>query len=213
VKVLVVTDKVVDFIYSPRVKQNLGDVELILSCGDLPYYYLDYIMSMLDVPLFYVHGNHDVPIEYSHSGKECTYPPGGANVHLTLSYWRGLSVVGLEGSIRYKPDGAHQYTNSEMWQRAFLLAPLLLYHRAKTGKPVDVLLTHAPAYAIHDGKDRAHVGFRSFLWLMRQFAPRYLLHGHRHVYDPLEVTETRYHRTTIINAYPYKVLEIGIDEP
>ena len=39
---------------------------LILACGDLPYYYLEYIVGLLDVPLFYVHGNHDkvvAPIE------------------------------------------------------------------------------------------------------------------------------------------------------
>jgi hypothetical protein len=43
---------------------------------------------------------------------------------------------------------------------------------------------------------------------MERFRPRYLLHGHRHVYNPLEITETRYESTTIINVYPYKVLEI-----
>ena len=43
---------------------------------------------------------------------------------------------------------------------------------------------------------------------MRQFKPRYLLHGHRHVYNPLEITETEYEQTTVINVYPYKMLEI-----
>jgi hypothetical protein len=43
---------------------------------------------------------------------------------------------------------------------------------------------------------------------MERFRPRYLLHGHRHIYNPLEVTETQYEGTTIINVYPYKVLEI-----
>jgi len=43
---------------------RFGDVELVLSCGDLPYYYLEYIVSMLNVPLLYVHGNHDAPPEY-----------------------------------------------------------------------------------------------------------------------------------------------------
>ena len=52
------------------------------------------------------------------------------------------------------------------------------------------------------------LGFKSFLWLMERFRPRYLLHGHRHVYNPLEVTETQYEGTTVINVYPYKVLEI-----
>lgn len=209
-RILVVTDQVVDFIYSPRIKQHLGDVELILSCGDLPYYYLDYIVSMLNVPLFYVHGNHDVPVEYCHEGSHRTGPPGEGNLHCRLARWQGLSMIGLEGSVRYKPEGEHQYTNFQMWQKTLTILPLLIYHRLTTGRPVDVLVTHAPAYGIHDGKDRTHVGFRSFLWLMERFRPRYLLHGHRHVYDPLEVTETKYYETTVMNVYPYKILEIDV---
>jgi hypothetical protein len=30
------------------------------------------------------------------------------------------------------------------------------------------------------------------------------------VYNPLEVTETQYEQTTVINVYPYKVLEIDV---
>lgn len=212
-KVLVVTDKVVDSIYGPRLKDIAGGVELILSCGDLPYYYLDFIVSTLNVPMFFVHGNHDVPIEYCCDGEHRRGPQGGTNVHCKVASWRGLSVVGLEGSVRYKPEGDHQYTNFEMWQRTFSVVPALAYHQATTGRTVDVLLTHSPAYGIHDGTDRTHVGFRSFLWLMERFRPRYMFHGHRHVYNPLEVTETQFHQTTVINVYPYKVLEIDLERP
>jgi predicted phosphodiesterase len=62
-KILTVSDKVVDFIYSPQLKEKFGDVELVLSCGDLPFYYLEYIVSILNVPLFYVMGNHDKKVE------------------------------------------------------------------------------------------------------------------------------------------------------
>ena len=31
-----------------------------MGCGDLPDYYLDYIASMLNVPLTLVPGNHDL---------------------------------------------------------------------------------------------------------------------------------------------------------
>ena len=30
-----------------------------MSCGDLPFDYLEYLVSRLDVPLLYVPGNHD----------------------------------------------------------------------------------------------------------------------------------------------------------
>jgi len=31
----------------------------VLSCGDLPPYYLEFLVTVLDVPLFDVRGNHD----------------------------------------------------------------------------------------------------------------------------------------------------------
>jgi Icc-related predicted phosphoesterase len=211
VKLLAVTDKVVDLIYSPSLVENFGDVAMVLGCGDLPYYYLEYIVTMLNVPLLYVHGNHDPPVEYSSSGQESTGPGGGTNVHGRLVHEQGLSVLGLEGSIRYKPSGNYQYTEAEMWGQVFRLVPALLVNRLTTGRPLDILLTHSPPYGIHNGRDRTHVGFKSFLWLIHRFKPRYLIHGHRHVYNPLEITETQYEQTTVINVYPYKVLEIDLE--
>ena len=207
-KLLAVTDKVVELIYSPSLIEKFGDVDMVLSCGDLPYYYLEYIVSMLNVPLLYVHGNHDPPVEYSVSGAQLTGPGGCTNVHGRLVKTKGMLIAGLEGSIRYKPEGRYQYTQGQMWRRAFRLAPALLYNRLVTGRALDILLAHSPAFSIHNGRDRTHVGFKSFVWLMERFKPRYLLHGHRHVYNPLEVTETQYKETMVINVYPYKVLEI-----
>ena len=206
-KILAVTDKVVDLIYSPGLVERFGDVDMVLSCGDLPYYYLEYIVTMLNVPLLYVHGNHDPPVEYAASGAQSTGPGGCINVHGRLIQERGLSVAGLEGSIRYKP-GMYQYTDAQMWRNVLMMTPALMHKRLVTGRPIDILLAHSPPHGIHNGRDRTHLGFKSFLWLMRKFKPRYLLHGHRHVYNPLEVTETQYQQTTVMNVYPYKVLEI-----
>jgi len=208
VKLLAVTDKVVDLIYSPSVVEKFGDVDVVVSCGDLPYYYLEYIVTMLCVPLFYVHGNHDPPVEYASSGLQLTGPGGGTNLHGRLVKEKGTWIAGLEGSIRYKPEGKFQYTEGQMWQQVLRLSPALFYNRLIAGRRLDILLAHSPPFGIHNGHDRTHTGFRSFLWLMERFKPRYLLHGHRHIYNPLETTETQYQETTVINVYPYKVLEI-----
>ena len=208
-KLLAVTDKVVDFIYSPSLVERFGGVDIVLSCGDLPYYYLEYIFTMLNVPLLYVHGNHDPPVEYSSSGRQSTGPGGGINAHRRLIQERGLLVAGLEGSIRYKPQGNYQYSDTEMWSMVMRMAPALMLRRLTSGRPLDIVIAHSPPYGIHNGRDRTHIGFKSFLWLMRWFKPRFLLHGHRHVYNPLEDTETQYEHTTVINVYPYKVLEIA----
>ncbi len=45
-------------VVSPALKQVARDVELIVSCGDLPSHYLEYIVFHVNVPLYYVMGNH-----------------------------------------------------------------------------------------------------------------------------------------------------------
>ena len=212
-KILVVTDKLVDLLYSPCLVDKFRDVELVLSCGDLPYYYLEYIVTMLNVPLLYVHGNHDPAQEYSASGQSCSGPAGCENIHRRIVRQKQLWVAGLEGSIRYKPEGQYQYTEFQMWGHVLHMASRLYWHKLRTGRRLDILIAHAPPFGIHDGRDPTHTGFRSFLWLMRVLKPRYLIHGHRHVYNPMEVTETLYGATTVVNAYPYKVLEIDPESP
>ena len=51
-KLLAVTDKMVDLIYSPVLVEKFGDVDLVVSCGDLPYYYLEYIV-IIDLKIYY----------------------------------------------------------------------------------------------------------------------------------------------------------------
>ena len=36
--------------------------DLVIGCGDLPFDYLEYLVSRLDVPLLYVPGNHDASL-------------------------------------------------------------------------------------------------------------------------------------------------------
>ena len=61
-RILTVSDKVEPVLYGPYIRERVGQIDLILACGDLPYYYLEYIVSLLDRPLYYVHGNHDKAI-------------------------------------------------------------------------------------------------------------------------------------------------------
>jgi Icc-related predicted phosphoesterase len=76
------------------------------------------------------------------------------------------------------------------------------------GRYLDILITHAPPYGIHDQEDRCHQGFRAFRAFMDRFRPRYLIHGHVHVYGANETTESVYRQTKVINTYGYRVLEI-----
>ena len=68
-KILAISDEVVDLLYSARLRQHFGGVDLVLGCGDLPFYYLEYIVTALDVPLYYVPGNHDRLEQYLSDGR------------------------------------------------------------------------------------------------------------------------------------------------
>jgi len=206
VKVLALSDQVVDGIYSSHIRERFGDVDLLLSCGDLPYSYLEYVVTMLAVPAFYVHGNHDRP-EYAANGRTLVEPGGWVNLDGGVAKVGPLLLAGLEGSLRYKPRAPYQYTEEEMWVKTLRLAPALLFNRIRYGRYLDILITHAPPKGIHDGEDLPHRGFTAFRWLMDRFRPRYLLHGHKHVYRP-QTTRTRYGDTTVINVYPFALIEV-----
>ena len=208
-RALCVSDKVVSHLYDAAVRTRVGEIDLILGCGDLPYYYLEYLLTTLNVPLLYVHGNHDPEMEYTPNGEAIYGPGGGFNMDQRVIEMDGLIFAGLQGSIRYKPEGIFQHTQSQMWMKVFRLVPRLLYNQMTKGRALDVLITHSPPMNIHNGNDHVHQGFNAFLWLMEKFKPRYLIHGHHHVYRRDEQTVTPYHDTIVNNIYPYKVLEFA----
>jgi len=79
-------------------------------------------------------------------------------------------------------------------------------NRMLYGRYVDILVTHSPPFGIHDGLDLAHRGFHALIRFMARFRPRYLLHGHKHVYRPAS-SRTLYWDTEVINVYPAQTIE------
>jgi Icc-related predicted phosphoesterase len=205
-EILSVSDQVLHSVYSPAIKRLYADVDLVLGCGDLPFYYLEYITTLLGVPLFYVLGNHDPPKGYANSVAK-PRASGCVDIDGRVVAHRGVLIGGLEGSMRYKPEGDYQYTETEMWHKVLKMTPKLLLNKLRWGRCLDILITHAPPLGIHDKSDLCHRGFASFLWLMRHFRPSYLIHGHVHLYGPPRSQTTRYEATTVINTYPVHVLE------
>ncbi len=208
-QILTISDEVVPSIYSLNVKQRFVGVDLLLGCGDLPIYYLDFVMTTLGVPCYYVWGNHDGP-EIQADGVVVDVVRGGVCLEDYSVEYGGLTIAGLGGSLRYKPEGQHLYTQAEMMRRAWRLAPRLFFNRLRYGHYLDILITHAPPHGIHNGPDYPHHGFRAFLWLMDRFRPRYLIHGHIHLSYGYDVaTETQYRDTRVINTAGYRLLEIA----
>jgi len=209
-KILAISDEVDPLVYSSNIKNRYGDIDLVLSCGDLPFNYYDFIVSSLNVPLFYVLGNHPPPLQPS---RELCWmandPPGCVNLDDKVIRYKNLIIGGFEGSIRYNNDQwSKQYSNFEMSNKIRRTAPRLLFNKLFRGRALDILATHAPPLGIHDREDPCHRGFKPFLRYMRRYKPKYLIHGHVHLYDRNETWRSRYLDTEVINAYGVRVLEI-----
>lgn len=199
-KILCVSDTIMPAMESAaNLRRRYHDVELLISCGDMPAAYLEFITSVLNIPLFYVRGNHDEA--YSQS------PPGGEDLHLRIKRYKGLTFTGIEGSMLYN-NGEVQYTDWQVNAMALKMTGRLLPETLQRGYGVDVLVTHSPPKGIHDKPDLPHQGFTGLLRLMRWVRPRYLLHGHVHTYDRRETVRTMYHQTCVLNINPVTVLEV-----
>lgn len=205
-KLLTLSDVELPVIYSTRIKERFANVDLAISCGDLSCGYLEYIISMLDIPLYFVQGNH-APKQEQDSGEPRDNPWGAVDLHRRVIHNKRFDLIlaGIEGSLRYN-KAAHQYTQTEMWWFVLSLVPQLLINKIRYGRFLDVFVTHAAPWGIHDDTDKAHQGIKAFLWLIKVFQPSYHLHGHIHLYLPKIPYETRMGKTTIINTYGFREL-------
>jgi 3',5'-cyclic AMP phosphodiesterase CpdA len=191
-------------------------VQLIVSCGDLPFDYLRYLMDSLDVPLVFVPGNHDPDLSgYRQSrtglvlraGLPATlpWPSGARNVDGRVIEVCGLRIAGLGGSLRYR-EGPNQYSQRQQARRALRLA-------LRAGWPwrhrVDLLLTHAPPRGYGDGEDLPHRGFDALERLVRRLRPQLLLHGHIHPYGS-DTPDRRIGDTVIRNVVGRHVLDVPV---
>ena len=205
-KILAVTDEAVERLYPLASSGHFADVGLILSCGDLPYTYLEYLVTMLGVPLCYVPGNHDP--QYN-PRVVASRAEGCENIDGRVVRVRGLTIAGLGGSPRYHPGGSNQYTPSEMTLRAIQLMSALWWDRIRHRRALDILITHSPPLGIHDDETQAHRGLRAINHLIDWAKPRYHLHGHVHFHRTnLAPSVTSVGGTKVINVFPYQVIEI-----
>jgi len=193
-------------VYSSSIKERFADVDLVLCAGDLPMDYLDFIISSLNKPLLFVLGSH-----YTDKTRSDTDFPDCGVIHLgsKVRIKENFIVAGLEGAARHN-RGENQYSEQEMFLEAVKLIPRLLWNRVFHGRFLDILLTYAPPKGIHDKEFRRHSGFKTFLWFINIFRPRYLVHGHIHLYDLSDVRCIQWKDTTVVNAYGHFVIDTRI---
>ena len=94
-KILAISDVESRYLWDYFSKEKLQEIDLILSCGDLSPLYLSFLATFFQGPVLYVHGNHDAVYEVS--------PPYGCIcVEDQIYEYKGIRILGLGGSMRYK---------------------------------------------------------------------------------------------------------------
>lgn len=185
-RILCVSDEEDKGLWNGYDKKSLENIDFIIACGDLKSEYLEYLVTISNKPLFYVHGNHD------DQNKE---EPGGCTcIDDKLVTYNGIRIVGFGGSYKYR-DGKYMYTERQMNHRVNKLLLKILFNRG-----VDIVVTHAPIKGYGDLDDYAHQGFKCF-WKLLEFRPKYFLYGHVHSRYAYNIKkEISYSDTQIINV-------------
>ncbi len=105
-KILLIADEESKILWDYFDPERLEGVELILSAGDLKSSYLEFLVTMLSIPLLYIHGNHD-------SHYTVKPPDGCICIEDKIYNFNGLRILGLGGSVRYR-EGPNMYTEMAM---------------------------------------------------------------------------------------------------
>lgn len=231
-KFLCVSDQIDPLIYSTLAKERYSDVDAVLCAGDLSMEYVDFIVSAIGKPTYFVFGNHNLEefslyeaaedsqnsrsIERMQTGHGADYLSGKVLRPKFLSFTMPsgkktpLLIAGVSGSIRYN-NGKCQYTESQMKRKLIRMIPSLIWNKIRYGRYLDILLTHASPRHVHDKEDNCHKGFECFNWFIKKFRPALLVHGHIHLYDLQEVRVTKVEDTTVVNAYSHIVVEMKME--
>ena len=197
-KILLIADEESKILWDYFDPERLEGVELILSAGDLKSSYLEFLVTMLNIPLLYIHGNHD-------SHYERKPPDGCICIEDKIYNFNGLRILGLGGSLRYR-EGPNMYSEMEMKVRC-IRADFL----ATLRNGFDILLTHAPARHLNDFDSLSHRGFECFRALLERVRPAYFVHGHIHKNYGVNIPQrSQYGATTVINACEHYRFEIEL---
>lgn len=195
-KILVLADHKSKYLYDFYEPDKLKDIDLIISCGDLSPVYLSFFVTLCNVPLLYVKGNHDERYEE-------TPPEGCICIEDDIYEYEGVRILGLGGSMEYIPKASNQYSEEKMRRRVRKLK-----YKLWRKKGFDILVAHAPAYKINDLEDLPHRGFEVFRTLMEKYEPKFFFHGHVHANYSRDFKRTdTYGKTTIVNAFEYYIVD------
>ena len=194
-KIMAVSDVESKSLYDYYHPGCLDGVDLIIGCGDLCPEYLEFLVTMANCPLVYIHGNHD---NYAREPEGCVCIDGD------VFEYNGVRIAGLPGSYRYR-EGKYMFTEHQMESMVRRLKRLILKMRG-----IDILVTHAPARHLNDMESLTHRGFECFNELIEHYRPALYLHGHIHMcYGSRIPRRTVRGDTVVINACDHCLIELN----
>ena len=187
-RILALSDEKSQFYYDFYRPGKLDEFDMILCCGDLDKEYLEFFSTLARCPVVYVPGNHDDRLAKD--------PPGGClNADGHVLSVRGLRILGLGGSIAYRP-GTYMYTEREMAARVRRVR-----REIRKAGGFDILMTHSPARGLNDFDSPSHKGFECFNSLLETYRPKLFVHGHIHTSYGAFIPRICDHAgTTVVNA-------------
>ena len=197
--------------------RKLADVGLVLSAGDLSPDYLEFLVTMLNVPLVYVRGNHDG--QYDERPPEGCEDAEGKIVEVECGEGASkqtIRILGLGGSMRYNDSAADMYDEDEMRAR-IRSAERSIRKRRLAAKLLrggsygfDILLTHAPCRGYGDMEDLPHRGFECFNDLLNKYSPQLHCYGHVHLeYGGLTRRITHPSGSILINGSGHQIIDFS----
>jgi uncharacterized protein len=206
IRILAVSDEFDAALADARSRKAVGEVDLIVGCGDLDCGDLAFLVDGFDAPIEYVLGNHDAEERWQDCERFCPAAMPSPSVRRES----GLAIAGLGWPGRR----GRVISRSEFqgWTQALKLCLRRIGRRGPL-----IVITHAPPLGAGDTADgRYHRGFAGYRWLLERLRPRLWLHGH----TPLAATR-EWHLdhgpTTVVNVTGAVVVELwppgGRDTP
>lgn len=165
-----------------RYKDKIAEANLVCILGDMYRGEVQLIVDFVNVPIVAIHGNHD---------DENTYKDLGIYMlHETVAELsNGLSIVGFEGSSRYKPSQIYGYTQDESVKKCSEL-PIC-----------DILISHdGPRGYCGNILEDAHCGLQGITDYIIRAKPKLVFFGHHHKNTNFKIG----------NTDCYNVYELGI---
>ncbi len=207
--------------------EDLREVDLIVSCGDLPASYLEFLSHRLDKEVVCVRGNHDPRRGWKQEAEEEPHTfleipmyhqdlHSLQDIHGQLFVFKDWVLMGFEGCLWYNGKGP-QYSENDMAkivrnsELKFGIQRFVDWFKGKKHKLM--IVSHAPPFGIHDDADLCHRGFQCFRHLMDDLTPTLWLHGHTAYENIVDNQISIYQKTSILNTYEYRFIVLSENQP